>query len=74
MREQVAETNRYRQGANLPVVAGLLPALLGDLNTTILGSGQAKLHSIGCHRRAISYELAGGFAAFAVERSRLLYA
>ncbi|WP_031004321.1 hypothetical protein [Streptomyces sp. NRRL F-5727] len=73
MREQVAETNRYRRGANLPVVAGL-PALLGDLNTTILGSGQAKLPSIGCHRRAISYELAGGFAAFAVERSRLLYA
>ncbi|MFG2753902.1 hypothetical protein [Streptomyces xanthophaeus] len=36
MRDQAAATNRYRQGANLPAVAGLLPALLEDLNTTIL--------------------------------------
>lgn len=36
VRDQAAATNRHRQGANLPAVAGLLPALLEDLNTTIL--------------------------------------
>ncbi|WP_420082848.1 helix-turn-helix domain-containing protein (plasmid) [Streptomyces sp. JL4002] len=36
VRDQAAATNRHRQGANLPAVAGLLPGLLEDLNTTIL--------------------------------------
>ncbi|MFF4578378.1 helix-turn-helix domain-containing protein [Streptomyces sp. NPDC001373] len=36
VRDQAAATNRHRQGANLPAVAGLLPALLEDLNTTVL--------------------------------------
>ncbi|MFD7030230.1 helix-turn-helix domain-containing protein [Streptomyces sp. NPDC059917] len=36
IRDQAAATNRHRQGANLPAVAGLLTALLEDLNTTIL--------------------------------------
>ncbi|MFE4873476.1 helix-turn-helix domain-containing protein [Streptomyces sp. NPDC056682] len=36
MQQQAAAANRHRQGANLPAAAGLLPALLEDLNTAIL--------------------------------------
>ncbi|WP_030719663.1 hypothetical protein [Streptomyces sp. NRRL F-2580] len=36
VRDQAAAINRHRQGANLPAVAVLLPALQEDLNTTIL--------------------------------------
>ncbi|MGA5194052.1 hypothetical protein [Streptomyces exfoliatus] len=36
VRDRAAATNRHRQDVNLPAVAGLQPALLEDLNTTIL--------------------------------------
>ncbi|MFK0259107.1 hypothetical protein [Streptomyces sp. NPDC090445] len=51
VRERAAATNRHRQGANLPAVAGLLPALLEDLNTTIL------LHERGTAERDAALRL-----------------